>query len=374
MIKKMNNKMSKLTKSNNLESNKMSLKKTKNHTFIKIISWFFAIIAVLIVLGISVFSYLTAPVSKEENAVSEKIRIPDGTSIPSVAQELKDKKLIKSSNALYFAARFNLFDRNSNFVLKSGVYTIKNSMSLKEIYNLLQSGEQEYIAVAIPEGLTITKIANLLEENDVCSKYDFINACHNQNLLQEYNLNAESFEGYLFPDTYFFTPNMEAREILNLMIRNFYEKLSEIPNSSNLTADELYQKIILASIIEREYRIPEEAVLISSVFTNRMKYNIGLYSCATIEYIITEIQGRPHPKRITYDDLKINSPYNTYKYAGLPPSPISNPGKISLNAAINPAKTSYYYFVLSDPKTGRHTFSDSFDEHIAAENLNYISK
>lgn len=374
MIKKMNNKMSKLTKSNNLESNKMSLKKTKNHTFIKIISWFFAIIAVLIVLGISVFSYLTAPVSKEENAVSEKIRIPDGTSIPSVAQELKDKKLIKSSNALYFAARFNLFDRNSNFVLKSGVYTIKNSMSLKEIYNLLQSGEQEYIAVAIPEGLTITKIANLLEENDVCSKYDFINACHNQNLLQEYNLNAESFEGYLFPDTYFFTPNMEAREILNLMIRNFYEKLSEIPNSSNLTADELYQKIILASIIEREYRIPEEAVLISSVFTNRMKYNIGLYSCATIEYIITEIQGRPHPKRITYDDLKINSPYNTYKYAGLPPSPISNPGKISLNAAINPAKTSYYYFVLSDPKTGRHTFSDSFDEHIAAENLNYVSK
>lgn len=366
--------MPKSIKSYNSQSKEMSSKKTKNHTFLKIVSWFFAVIAILIVLSISIFSYLIAPVSKEENALTEKIRVPNGTSISTVAQELKDKNLIKSSNALYFAARFNLFNKNSNFVLKSGVYTIKSSMSLKEIYNLLQSGEQEYISVAIPEGLTITKIANLLEENDVCSKSDFIDACHNQNLLQEYNLSAKSFEGYLFPDTYFFTPNMDAKDVLNLMIKNFYEKLSEIPNSSNLTADELYQKVILASIIEREYRIPEEAVLISSVFTNRMKYNIGLYSCATIEYIITEIQGRPHPKKITYDDLKINSPYNTYKYAGLPPSPISNPGKISLNAAINPAKTSYYYFVLTDEKTGKHTFSDSFDEHIAAENLNYVSK
>ena len=352
----------------------MKNNKKDANILLKIFVWILACIAVFSVLLVAFCSYVTSPVSKKENAVSQKISVPAGTSVRTVADELKAKNLIKSSSALYYAARFNLFNRKSPFTLKSGVYTVSSSMSLKEIYILLQSGEQEYISVSIPEGLTITKIASLLEENGVCSKSDFISACKNKSLLESYGFSGESFEGYLFPDTYYFNPKMESSEVIRLMVENFLSKISEIPNANLLSKDELYQKIILASIVEREYKIAEEAPLIASVFTNRLKYNIGLYSCATVEYILTEIQNLPHPKRITYDDLKIDSPYNTYKYAGLPPTPISNPGSISLDAAINPAKTNYYYFVLTDAESGKHTFSTNFNEHIAAENLNYISK
>ncbi len=134
------------------------------------------------------------------------------------------------------------------------------------------------------------------------------------------------------------------------------------------------QAVRLASIIEREYKVPDEAPLIASVFKNRLRRGIGLYSCATVEYIITEIQGRPHPKKITYDDLAIDSPYNTYKWAGLPPSPISNPGLTALNAAVNTPKTSYYYFQVNDPKKGTHVFTSTFEEHIGNHNLVTIEK
>lgn len=110
-----------------------------------------------------------------------------------------------------------------------------------------------------------------------------------------------------------------------------------------MSPSELHEFVTLASVVEREYRVKSEAPLISSVFTNRLKHGIGLYSCATIEYILTEIQGKPHPDRITYDDLKIDSPYNTYKWAGLPAGPISNPGLVAFSAALNPAKTDYYF-------------------------------
>ena len=109
------------------------------------------------------------------------------------------------------------------------------------------------------------------------------------------------------------------------------------------------------------------------MFKNRIAKNIGLYSCATIEYIITEIQGKAHPDVITYSDVKIDSPYNTYKWAALPPTPISNPGMIALKAAAEAPKTNYYYFRLIDEKTGRHAFSEYFDEHIK-EGVRYTTK
>jgi UPF0755 protein len=167
---------------------------------------------------------------------------------------------------------------------------------------------------------------------------------------------------------------MEADEVLEIFVKNFFEKIRGIKNLNGKTGGELHEKVILASVVEREYRARDEAPLIASVFSNRLEHGIGLYSCATIEYIITEIQGKPHPEKITYDDLKIDSPYNTYKWAGLPYGPISNPGAVALDAASNPAKTGYYYFVLTDSAEGRHTFSENFDQHKAAENTSYVSK
>jgi UPF0755 protein len=119
----------------------------------------------------------------------------------------------------------------------------------------------------------------------------------------------------------------------------------------------------MASIVEREYRRAAEAPLIASVFYNRLEYNIGLESCATLGYIITDIQNKPHPEYLTAEDKRIDSPYNTYKWAGLPPGPISSPGAVALEAAFRPADTGYYYFVLKNPQTGEHYFSEDLQEH-----------
>ncbi|MCQ2241433.1 endolytic transglycosylase MltG [Treponema sp.] len=329
---------------------------------------------VAVVLGISFWFHSIKPVTSLEEEYVGKISVPAGTSVRLVAETLEKEKFIRSSKVLYLAIRFNVFNRNEKFTLKSGTYTFRSSMNLKEVYELLQSGEQEYISVSIPEGLTKSKIARLLEEKDICTAAEFLASCSSESLLAEYGIPGLTFEGYLFPDTYFLTHGMKGDEIVRTMVNNFYSKISEIPSFADFDSQKLHDTVILSSVVEREYRIREEAPVIASVFANRLRHNIGLYSCATIEYIITEIQGLPHPGRITYKDLKIDSPYNTYMWAGLPEGPISNPGTVALEAAANPAKTKYYYFVLTDPSTGRHTFSTNFDEHIAAENTNYVSK
>ena len=340
-----------------------------------ILLWFLAFCAVATVCAFALWNHFTSPVSSEENAVTYKLRVPDGSSVRQVARELQEQGIIRSADVLYLAARFSLFNPAKKFNLKSGVYTLDSAMPLSMVYEQLQSGNQEYISVSIPEGLTISKIALLLEEANVCSAQSFKDAAHNVSLLAEYNIPAESFEGYLFPDTYFFTPQMEASAVVRRLADTFFKRVQSLEGETPLSAEQLHSVLTLASIVEREYRVASEAPLIASVFTNRLKNNIGLYSCATIEYILTEIEGLPHPDRITYADLAIDSPYNTYKWAGLPPGPISNPGMTALNAALHPADTSYYYFVLTDPETGSHTFSSTFDAHIAAENsTSYVSK
>ena len=133
-----------------------------------------------------------------------------------------------------------------------------------------------------------------------------------------------------------------------------------------MSPGELNNRVIIASIVEREYRIPEEAAIMAGVFFNRLRIGMALQSCATVEYVITEILGLPHPTRIFNRDLEIRNPYNTYMYPGLPPGPISWPGEIALRAAFNPAETNYLYFRLIELSTGRHHFSRTLDDHIRA--------
>lgn len=321
----------------------------------------FAVCATLLVL----FEFQLRPAgSKNENFNSERFEISSGSSARQIAASLAEKKLIRSQAAFYFAARFPLlvFEKEP-VVMKSGVYLVSSAMSAREIIMLFNSGRQEYIRTVIPEGLTLKKIAEVLEEKGVCRKDDFISEARNPENLEKYRIYASDFQGFLFPDTYNFTPGMSAQKVLFMMADNFFEHVNEIPEFKEKSPDEFYPALVLASIVEREYRTASEAPLIASVFANRIKDGSGLYSCATIEYIITEIQGRPHPDVITYDDLKINSPYNTYKWAGLPPGPISNPGMVALKAAAEPAETDYRFFVLKGDGSGTHNFTRTQMEH-----------
>lgn len=308
------------------------------------------------------FFFSLSPVSKVENAFVEKVSVASGSTVRKVASDLREKGLIRNEKTFYIASRFA---SKKGFVLKSGVYYVKSSMNAKEILGVLSSGLQEYIKVSIPEGLTVSKIAQILEEKGITKASDFIRSCSDQKIIDSYNIPSHSIEGFLFPDTYFLVSDMDSELVVRTFADNFFRKMSENGiDYLSLSDEEFYSAITLASIVEKEYRVEKEAPLIASVFKNRIKVGSGLYSCATIEYIITEVQGRPHPDVITFDDLKIDSPYNTYKWAGLTPTPISNPGLIAIKAAFDTPKTSYFYFTLTDAEKGTHTFTTNFDAHV----------
>lgn len=326
---------------------------------LKIILILFCTGLLTIVVAFGTYFYMLTPVNKSSDS-SYRLKIKSGETLRTVADDLMQENLIRSDSIFYLYGRLN------NIQLQAGIFTVSPAMSVQELSAMLESGQQEYIKVSIPEGLTISKIGQLLEENEVTSAADFIAVSKDPVLLAEFNIPAQNLEGYMFPETYNFDPEMPAEKVVRLMLNTFYSKIGEIETFQGLSSDEIHQTLILASIIEREYRVANEAPLIASVFENRLERDIGLYSCATIEYVITEIQGRPHPGIITIADTQIDSPYNTYKWAGLPPSPISNPGVTALSAAASPANTNYYYFRLIDPALGTHIFTSNFDDHIEA--------
>ncbi len=345
----------------------MKNKKTKKN---RLFSFFFTALGCIFLAVLAcflAFKVSLSPVDSASGAKTVRVEIPSGVSVSKIAEILAEKGLIRSDRAFYIAARFPYLSlRKTIPSLQAGFYSLSSSMSSLEIMSILEKGEQELVKVAIPEGLTISKVAAILEKNEICSAEDFISACYNPTFLEKYSVPSHSFEGFLFPDTYFFSPEMGAQKALFIMVDSFLDKISGLPYFAGKTPAQFYDDLVLSSIVEREYRLESEAPLIASVFKNRLEAGVGLYSCATIEYIITEIQGKAHPDVITYDDLKIDSPYNTYKWAALPPTPISNPGLVSLNAVASAPKTDYFYFTLTDSAVGSHTFTNSFNAHVKA--------
>ena len=333
------------------------------------------LLAAFIAGGAVLLKKLGSPVSTD-NQTKIRFEVPSGMSISEAGNGLSANGLIRNQKLFYYSARYPklkvfLYGKGADkpFILRSGIYYISPSMNIAEIQEELSSGQQEYIKVSIPEGLTISKIAAELEENRICPAADFISLCKDEAFTAKHNIKGLTCEGFLFPDTYFLTAGMSAEAVADIMIDNFFDKLKTIPSLAEKNEAEIYQIVTLASIVEREYRVEDEAPLIASVFKNRLRRNIGLYSCATVEYILTEIEGRPHPDRILIEDTKIDNPYNTYKWAGLPPGPISNPGLVALKASADTPKTDYYFFQVVDPAAGRHVFTTTFDDHIQSHSL-----
>ena len=259
---------------------------------------------------------------------------------------------------------------NTGNSLKAGTYLIKPGMTALEVHNLLLEGKQEMIKLTIPEGWSMRQIALRVEDELGTSHLDFIEAATNPTFLEKYGIPSTSAEGFLFPDTYFFTKEYPAEKVVTTMVDNFFNRVSEInPEYQKLSMKKLYERLILASIVEREYRVAEEAPLMASVFENRLKIWMPLESCATVAYVITEELGLDYPTVLTYQDLKITSPFNTYLNYGLPPAPISNPGEVALKAAFFPVKSDYLFFVKNDAEKGTHHFSKSLSEHNRAKNF-----
>ena len=299
------------------------------------------------------------PASFDPKQAEQLFTIKRGASVRAITADLKTAGLIRFEYPTY------LYFRLVNNPIKAGTYKLSPAWSIRTLSAYLQAGKQELIKVTVPEGLTLSKTAAILEERQVVTADAFLSAAENPALLQAYGITGASAEGFLFPDTYFFAYTETAAHVVTTMLDNFFNKTAAIPHFPHDPAEQ-YEAVILASIIEREYRVPEEAAKIAGVFSNRLQIGMGLQSCATVEYILTEVQHKPHPERLLNRDLEIDHPYNTYKWRGLPPGPISNPGLTALYAACNPEKSNYLYFRLEDAEAGTHVFTRNLTEHTKA--------
>ena len=344
----------------------------------KALRWLIGFISAVIVLGIfgitaalGMAAYLNAPPDKPPALSGDAMRYDEngglilevrgGETAQSVGSRLEAAGVIKNKNFWSILARF---DKKH---IKAGTYRIALPASQTAIRAILVAGETILIRVTIPEGVTLKKTAGILEEMGICGANEFLAASSSKEIIDAYGIPGATMEGYLFPDTYFFPPAYPASRVVSAMADNFYRRLLEIDSDiSEMNAAEINRRVIMASIVEREYRIDEEASVMAGVFYNRLNIGMALQSCATVVYVITEIQGKPHPEVLYNRDIEIKDPYNTYQYPGLPPGPISAPGVTALRAAFFPAQTNYFYFRLVDANAGQHYFSRTLDDHIRA--------
>lgn len=317
-------------------------------------------LAVFILFSISDFLGMFRP-----DATAD-ITIPNNAATTQVASLLQKNGIIRSSFV------FNLYlNVSKKHTFHKGVYTLNSSMSYQEILAELRSGSnsRSVVRVTIPEGYTIQRIGDLLQKEDICSKQDFLTAADNASIKFDFSNQITNdsdrfyhFEGYLFPDTYDFYVKQSADAVVSKMLKNFDKRfdaaLRKKAAASGMTVD---QVITLASIIQTESGKTSEMGKVSSVFHNRLKNGVSgkkmLQSDATILYVT-----KNNTAILSSEDTELSSAYNTYKHEGLPPGAICNPGLDAINAALNPDKTPYYFFV-SDKK-GKYYYAETYTEHL----------
>jgi UPF0755 protein len=273
-----------------------------------------------------------------------------GFSTRRIAIELKAAGVIRNANA--FIVWHYLHRRGS---LKAGEYLFDNSASARQVHERLVRGDVYVHTVVIPEGYNIFDIAQAMQDAGLGSREDFLNvAMSDIALISDLAPEAKSLEGYLFPNTYGFTRTQSMPEMAAAMVKQFRQVAREI----GLTSD-VQKTVTLASIIEKETGVPEERPMVASVYHNRLAKRIALQADPSVIY--GKLLDGTYTGVLRHEDMQVDSSYNTYRHLGLPPGPIGNPGKSSLQAAMQPAKTDYYYFVSDG--NGHHRFASTLEEH-----------
>ena len=292
------------------------------------------------------------------------VKIEKGSTVGQIARELKDAGLIEYRWAFVLFAKVT----GNADSFQYGTYVLNTDMDYLELVTNLQktASFRATVTVMIPEGAELREIIATLDEKNVCTAEELWDAVENHpfdyDFLQNLPERENRLEGYLFPDTYEFFEQSDAVTVLTKFLDNFEVKFSqELRDRAQEIGMSIDEVVTLASIIEREAASDEDRATVSSVFHNRLnstQYPL-LQSCATVQYVLQE-----RKPVLTYDDIKIDSPYNTYLYEGLPIGPIASPGLASIRAALYPETTDYYFFVVT--ADGTHIFSKTLAEHNAA--------
>ncbi|WMJ82130.1 endolytic transglycosylase MltG [Clostridium sp. MB40-C1] len=313
------------------------------------------VVALVLLILIKVKNDINHPFITKNNKV--EFVVNKGESLFYVIDKLNKDGLMKNKQLMKIYIKNNKL----NTTIKSGEYVIPSDISIKEFVDTLNKGMK--ISVTIPEGYDVERIGDLLEKKGLVSKKDFLKSCKEYKLPENIKANIKAkypLEGYLFPDTYEFDKSFSSNKIISAMLNRFEEVLKEVEKEENKEITNLKDIVIIASIVEKEARIDEDRAEIASVVFNRLKRKMMLQIDATVLYALGE-----HKDRLYLKDLKVNSPYNTYKIKGLPVGPICSPGKPSIKAALNPKNTENIYYVLQDNE--KHYFTNNYKDFLKAK-------
>ena len=311
------------------------------------------------------FSFLI--INWEQNDIEGVItvRIPKGKTLKEITDILSEKNIVKSDRSFMLAVRSLGYEKN----IQAGNLVLHEPKTNLRLINQLVNGMPKLIKITVLEGWNIFKVSEILENTMGIHQDKVISLCMNKRFIRSMGIKAPTLEGFLFPETYYFVETESPRTILQKMVSEYQDHISDdIRNRIRELGFSELQLITLASIIEGEAIYDDERKNISSVYHNRLHKGMRLQADPTIQYIIKD-----GPRRLLNKDLKIVSPYNTYLNEGLPIGPINNPGLQSIIAALYPSESEYIYFVAKGD--GYHTFSITQEEHnFAKRKLNRLRK
>ena len=285
------------------------------------------------------------------------VQVKPGATAKTIAAELEERGVIGNRNKFYFTAKF----RGEENSFKTGTYLFHGSMRDEDVIEKLAMGETTTVQFTIPEGFGVKDIAKRLSKEGIVEENDFLEKAKNfapYDYMEKHRDAWYSAEGFLFPDTYTIGTDADSDSIQKMMAGNFDERLTEEmrerAEEQNLS---IYELVTLASLVEKEARYEEDRPIIAQVFFKRLEIGMPLQTDATLQYLMDA------PKEdVSIEDTKMDSPYNTYQNAGLPPGPIASPGMAAIEAVLHPADTDYLYFVAD--REGHNYYSYSYAEHL----------
>jgi UPF0755 protein len=320
---------------------------------------FAAFVFILVLVGGAAAAWLYLGVSrpyKGYEGTEQFVDIPPGAGPSSIAHRLADAGVVRDVNSFRAAVWLSGHGRR----LQAGEYRFDRPVSAREVVDKIARGEVYVLPITFREGLTIKQMASLFENKGFGPADAFVRASTNVDLIRALDPDAHDLEGYLFPDTYSLPRKATAEQLVARMVAKFEKALTpDIREQAAARGIGLRQLVTLASIVEKETGNPAERPLVAAVYANRLKIGMGLQCDPTVIYALDRA-GR-YNGNLTREDLHFDSPYNTYRYAGLPPGPIASPGRASLAAAARPADVPYIYFVSRND--GSHAFATTLDEH-----------
>ena len=316
------------------------------------------LILILLVVGFAAYRIGLAEVSpfKGYEGSEQFVDIPPGSGPTSIGRRLADAGIIRDT----LGYRFEILRSGEGRRLQAGEYRFDRPMTVSEVIAKIARGDVYLVPLTFREGLTIREMAQLFESKGLGSAKDFSTQASDADLIRKLDPAAKDLEGYLFPDTYAMTRHTTAAQLVPRMVAGFEKALApEIWSAAEGRGLSLRELVTLASIVEKETGKSEERPLVAAVYSNRLKIGMPLQCDPTVIYALE--RAHRYDGNLTRENMQIDSPYNTYRYPGLPPGPIANPGRASLEAAAHPADVPYLYFVARGD--GSHAFAATLDEH-----------